>query len=72
MRLATIHTTSMGRVLNPSTANGVQITDNKGQVLELRIVDDCVRFYMQGAIITADLMADINHVLKLRNFGNNA
>lgn len=40
MRFETIHTSSVGEVVNPTSATGIRIVNDDGGVTELRIVNN--------------------------------
>lgn len=62
MRIQTIHANALGDVLNESSATGFRITDDRGNVAELRN-DMTVR--VNGATYSVEYLADIAHALRL-------
>ena len=69
MRMQTIHSNALGDVLNETSATGFRITDDQGNVVELRN-DMTIR--VRGAIFTAEHLADIVRAHAIRPRGKRA
>jgi hypothetical protein len=66
MKIQTIHTNALGRVLNETNATGFRITDDQGLVVELH---SDMTIHVRGAIFTVEHLENIVRAHQIRPRG---